>query len=139
MKILTQHIEIETQGNFDVVDITETAQDKLRSSLLQEGMVTIFNPSSTGGFATIEHEECLKEDIEKIFKNLIPDNHDYGHDKRWHDGNGHAHWRSSFLKTSLTVPFSHGLLLLGVWQQIVFVEFDNRPRKRKIVLQFMGL
>jgi len=139
MKVTTNHIEFSTNGKFDIIDITDDVHQNLRLSLLREGNVTIFNPGSTAGISTMEFDSSLISDFQKTFEKLIPENDDYEHDKKWHDKNGHAHLRSSLLKTSLTVPFRQSKLLLGTLQQIVFIEFDNRPRQRKIITQFIGI
>jgi secondary thiamine-phosphate synthase enzyme len=138
MKILTRFFDLSTQGNNDVIDITEHIRQHLKETLLEEGNVTIFNPGSTAGITTIEYEPGLIVDIKKFFENLVPKENSYDHDKRWHDGNGYSHIRSSLVKPSLVVPFFRSELLLGTWQQIVFFEFDNRPRNRRVVTQFIG-
>lgn len=139
MKIITNYIELSTNGKFDIIDISDQVHQNLHVSLLREGNVTIFNPSSTAGISTMEYDESLVKDFQKTFERLIPEANEYEHDKKWNDGNGHAHLRSSLLKTSLTVPFRQSKLLLGTLQQIVFIEFDNRPRQRKIITQFIGI
>jgi len=100
--------------------------------------VTVFVAGSTGGVTTIEYEPGLEEDFSRLLEKIAPSNLPYNHDKRWGDGNGFSHVRASLLGPSLTVPFADGRLSLGTWQQIVFVDFDNRPRVRTIVLQFLG-
>jgi len=139
MKVITNYIELTTKGQFDIIDITDKIQQNLRLTLLQEGNVTIFNGGSTAGITTLEYENGLVSDIRTTFEKLIPQEGPYEHDATWHDGNGHAHLRSALLKTSLTVPFRQAKLLLGTWQQIVFLEFDNRQRNRKIITQFIGI
>jgi len=139
MKIITNYIELSTNGKFDIIDISDQVHQNLRLTLLREGNVTIFHPGSTAGISTMEYDASLVSDFQKTFEKLIPEGDEYEHDKKWHDGNGHAHLRSSLLKTSLTVPFRQSKLLLGTLQQIVFIEFDNRPRQRKIITQFVGM
>lgn len=139
MKVITNYIELSTNGKFDIIDISDQVYQNLRLTLLREGNVTIFNPGSTAGISTMEYDASLVSDFQKTFDKLIPEDGDYEHDKKWHDGNGHAHLRSSLLKTSLTVPFRQSKLLLGTLQQIVYIEFDNRPRQRKIITQFIGM
>ncbi len=138
MNVVTNYIEFETRGKFDVLDITDRIYENLRSTLFEEGNVTIFNPGSTAGISTLEYESGLVKDIQKLFEKMIPEGVGYGHDQKWNDGNGHAHLRSTLLKTSLTVPFRQSKLLLGTWQQVIFIEFDNRPRQRRVITQFIG-
>jgi secondary thiamine-phosphate synthase enzyme len=138
MKVLSESLSLTTKGYNDMIDVTEDVANKLSESGLQDGLATMFVPGSTGGFTTIEHESGLVEDFSAMMERLIPQNAHYHHDARWGDGNGFSHVRASLIGPSLTVPFSHGRLNLGTWQQIIFVDFDNRPRSRNIVLQFMG-
>jgi secondary thiamine-phosphate synthase enzyme len=139
MKVITNYIEFSTNGKFDIIDITDQVHQNLRLTLLREGNVTIFNPGSTAGVSTMEFDSSLILDLQRTFEKIIPESDEYEHDKKWHDGNGHTHLRSSLLKTSLVVPFRQSKLLLGTLQQIVFIEFDNRPRQRKIITQFIGI
>ena len=138
MNIKTEFITLNSQGNTDIIDITHQVEGNLRKVGFEEGLLTIFCPGSTGGLTTVEFEPGLKKDLKRFFDKVVPPNIGYAHDDTWHDGNGHAHVRSSLLKTSLTVPFSDKKLILGTWQQIVFIDFDVRPRRRKIVTQFVG-
>jgi secondary thiamine-phosphate synthase enzyme len=138
MKVLRESLSLTTRGFNDMIDVTEDVVNKLSESGLQDGLATMFVPGSTGGFTTIEHESGLVEDFSAMMERLIPQNAHYHHDARWGDGNGFSHVRAALLGPSLTVPFSNGRLNLGTWQQIIFVDFDNRPRSRNIVLQFMG-
>jgi secondary thiamine-phosphate synthase enzyme len=98
----------------------------------------IFSPSSTSGLTTIEYESGCVADLQRLFDELIPPERDYRHNLRWGDGNGHSHLRAALLKASLTVPFTNRRLTLGIWQQIVFVDFDVRPRQRELVIQMLG-
>ncbi len=138
MKIVTATLSLPTEGNNDTRDITGLVEKELASSKLLNGTVTVFVPGSTGGLTTIEYEPGVVADFSRLMDKIIPDNIPYQHDKRWGDGNGFSHVRASLLGPSLVVPFSDGRLALGTWQQIVLVDFDNRPRTRTIVLQFMG-
>jgi len=137
MTVRTEYLHLSTRGNAEVVDITPDVGDKLREAKIKDGTVTVSVIGSTGAVTTCEYEPGLVRDISDIFDKLIPSGH-YNHDQAWGDGNGHAHLRSSVVGPSLTIPFSKGKLILGTWQQIIFIDFDNRPRDRKIVLQFMG-
>ena len=138
MKVISESFSMNTKGYNDMIDVTEDVTDKLASTGIQNGVVTLFVPGSTGGFTTIEHESGLVEDFSAMMERLVPQAAHYHHDAKWGDGNGFSHVRAALLGPSLTVPFSKGRLNLGTWQQIIFVDFDNRPRSRNIILQFMG-
>lgn len=138
MKILTEKFEINTRGNTDIIDITTKVQEIITKSGLKEGNALIFAVGSTAGITTIEYEPGLLKDLPELFEKLIPSNRPYHHDKTWGDGNGYSHLRASMLGSSFQVPFSKGHLLLGTWQQIVFIDFDNRARQRKIIVQLIG-
>ncbi len=135
--IVTRYLEFQTSVG-DVVDVTEDVSKAVRESSLVNGAAVIFVPGATGAVTTIEFEPGLVEDIKKSLARLAPIGIDYAHDQRWGDGNGYSHIRASLLGPSLTVPFSERELMLGMWQQIVFSEMDNRPRKRRIIIQIMG-
>ena len=100
--------------------------------------MTVFCPSSTSVLTTIEHENGALSDLQRLFEEIIPQNREYAHNARWHDGNGHSHIRASLLGPSLTIPFVGGRLTLGTWQQVIYVDFDNKPRRRELVLQMIG-
>ncbi len=121
-----------------MLDLTSHVSKKLTESELENGTVTLFVTGSTAGITTIEYEEGLVKDFSELMEKIIPSTVTYHHDARWGDGNGFSHVRASLLGPSLTVPFYNGKLALGTWQQIVFVDFDNRERSRKIILQFIG-
>jgi secondary thiamine-phosphate synthase enzyme len=138
MKVISDSLSFSTRGFSDMKDLTEDVSKKLSESGLQNGIVTLFVSGSTGGLTTIEYESGLVEDFSEFMEKVIPSNVTYHHDARWGDGNGFSHVRASLLGPSLTVPFSSGALSVGTWQQIVFLDFDNRSRSRTILLQFMG-
>ncbi|MGD1046203.1 MAG: secondary thiamine-phosphate synthase enzyme YjbQ [Bacteroidota bacterium] len=138
MEVITEHIKVSTKGNSEVIDITEKVTDLLRQLKLKEGNATIFVVGSTASITTIEFEPGLRKDIPEMLERIAPSDVRYHHDDTWGDGNGHAHVRASVLGPSLVVPFTSGVLLLGTWQQIVLIDFDNRARNRDIVIQFMG-
>jgi secondary thiamine-phosphate synthase enzyme len=138
MEILTDSFVVNSKGNTDIIDITNNVQDKVKSSGFTEGNVLVFVGGSTAGITTIEYEPGLRKDYPAFFEKIIPANINYHHDQTWHDGNGHSHVRASLQGASLTIPFSNGDLLLGTWQQIILVDFDNRSRKRNIVAQIIG-
>jgi secondary thiamine-phosphate synthase enzyme len=138
MKILTQEIQKKTKGNCDIIDITGDITDIILKSGIKEGQCTIFSVGSTAGITTIEFEPGLLKDIPKLLDKLIPQATRYNHDDTWGDGNGHAHLRSALYKTSLSIPIYKGELTLGTWQQVVLLDFDNRGRTRRIVVQIIG-
>ena len=138
MEVITKHIKISTHGNSEVVDITQHIVDILNQQKMKEGHVTIFVVGSTASISTTEFEPGLRKDIPEMLERIAPSNTRYHHDDTWGDGNGHAHVRASILGPSLIVPFSEGKLLLGIWQQIILIDFDNKARHRDIVVQLMG-
>lgn len=139
MEILTKEIFVKTKGFNDILDITVQVHDLLTESGLTEGQVTVFVSGSTGGLTTIEYEPGLLQDFPEFFESIIPMRKQYHHDKTWHDGNGYAHLRAALIKPSLTIPFRSGRLLLGTWQQIIFIDFDNRSRSRSLIAQLIGV
>ncbi|MFQ6058317.1 MAG: secondary thiamine-phosphate synthase enzyme YjbQ [Anaerolineae bacterium] len=136
--VITERISLQTKGHCDILDITRQVAEKVRGSRVTDGTVTIFSSSSTSALTTIEFESGALWDLQRLFDRVAPTDIDYRHNLRWGDMNGHAHVRAALLGPSLTVPFVKGRLTLGTWQQIVFVDFDNRPRSRELVLQIMG-
>jgi secondary thiamine-phosphate synthase enzyme len=136
--VVTKRVRLETRGNCDIIDITPQVEHEVALAKLNSGTVTVFVAGSTAGVTTIEFESGLLADFKNMWERMIPKNIPYDHDGRWGDGNGFSHVRASLLGPSLVVPFSDCKLTLGTWQQIVFVDFDNRPRSRQIVLQIMG-
>jgi secondary thiamine-phosphate synthase enzyme len=135
--ILTRCLEFDTSVG-DVIDITEKVAAAIQESGLHSGIVVVFVPGATGAVTTIEHEPGLVDDIRATLERIAPMQNEYAHDQRWGDGNGHSHIRASLIGPSLTVPFQGVQLTLGTWQQIVFLELDNRPRTRRIILQILG-
>jgi len=138
MTATTQAISLSTRGNTDIHDITAQVAKEVSQSGLKCGIITIFCPSSTSAITTIEYEPGCVSDLRRMFDELVSPNRPYAHDDTWGDANGYSHMRASLLKASLTVPFVDGRLTLGTWQQIIYVDFDNRPRRRELVLQIMG-
>lgn len=138
MPVKTLSISLNTQGDADIRDITDQVATNVLQSGLTAGTVTIFCPSSTSALTTIEYESGALSDLRRLFDEVSPPNRDYAHNQRWHDGNGHSHVRAALLGPSLTIPFVEGQLTLGTWQQIIYVDFDNRPRQRKLILQIIG-
>ena len=135
--IATRYLEFETHSG-EVLDITDEVQEALEKTSLKTGVVTVFVTGATAAVTTIEYEDGLVADLGDALQRIAPVEIDYAHNERWHDGNGHSHIRASLLGPSLTVPFCERRLMLGTWQQIVFLELDNRPRQRKVVVQIMG-
>jgi len=138
MEIETYSISISTKGNCEMVDITDSISGLISSNGFTEGNVLVFAGGSTAGITTIEYEPGLLKDYPKFFERIAPASINYEHDNTWHDGNGHSHVRAAIQGASLTVPFSKGGMLLGTWQQIIFVDFDNRSRRREITIQITG-
>jgi secondary thiamine-phosphate synthase enzyme len=138
MPIITKTIQLSTRGFCDVVDITPQIDAALRAVELRGGVVTIFVPGATAGLTTLEFEPGCVQDLKDAFERLVSEHASYAHNARWGDGNGFSHIRAALLGASLQVPFSEKKLLLGTWQQVVLVDFDNRPRRREVILQFMG-
>lgn len=138
MAVVTKNLKLSTQGENDVRDLTDAVAEAVRESGVRDGTVTVFIPGSTGGVTTIEYEDGVVRDLCDAIDRVAPRSIPYAHDARWGDMNGYSHVRASLLGPSLVVPFREARLLLGRWQQIVFIDFDNRPRKREIVLQIMG-
>ena len=136
--VITRELTLQTRGNCDIQDITPQVEGAVGDSGLGSGLVTIFCPGSTGGLTTIEYESGVVADLQQIMDEIAPPGRDYRHHLRWHDDNGHAHVRAALVGPSLTVPFVEGRLTLGTWQQIVFLDFDTRPRSRQVVLQILG-
>ncbi|MFN2270627.1 MAG: secondary thiamine-phosphate synthase enzyme YjbQ [Anaerolineae bacterium] len=136
--VLTQRLDLHTQGQTDIQDITSQIANIVKESGLKAGTVTIFCPGSTGGLTTIEYESGVMVDLRQVLDEIVPPGRDYQHHRRWGDDNGSAHIRAALVGPSLTVPFVDGSLTLGTWQQIVFLDFDTRPRTRKLVVQVMG-
>ena len=138
MKIISHEIIKKTKGNCDIVDITGEINEIILKTGIKEGACTVFSVGSTAGITTIEYEPGLLKDIPKLLDKLIPAAARYNHDDTWGDGNGHAHLRSALFKTSLSIPVVKGELTLGTWQQVVLLDFDNRSRTRRIVVQVLG-
>jgi len=136
--VVSKKISLSTKGECDMVDITPQVEQQLAEAGISNGTVTIFVAGSTAGVTTIEFEPGLTSDFQGMWQRIVPKNIPYAHDRRWGDGNGYSHVRASLLGGSLVVPFSDKGLTLGTWQQIVLVDFDNRPRSRQIILQIMG-
>jgi len=136
--VVREEISLRTKGFTDIIDITEKVQRSLEETNLKEGILTVFVPGSTGGLTTLEYEPGLISDLKRALEVVAPQRGDYEHNRRWQDGNGFSHIRSALIGPSLTLPFSKGRLTLGTWQQIIFIDFDNRPRSRTLIIQIIG-
>lgn len=135
----TFSFSLKSKGNCDIIDITSKVQEIIYQNNFNEGNALIFVPGSTAGITTIEYEPGLLKDYPEFFDRIIPQNKNYHHDNTWHDGNGHSHIRASLQGASFIVPFKNKSLILGTWQQIIFIDFDNRSRNREIIVQITGL
>ena len=136
--VVTREISLQSKGHCDIIDITHQVERQVAEANINSGTVTLFVAGSTAGLSTIEFEPGLIADFRSMWERNVPKDVPYDHDRRWGDGNGYSHVRASLLGASLVVPFNDKRLTLGTWQQIVLVDFDNRPRSRQIVLQIMG-
>ena len=138
MAVKTASISLRTRGNTDIHDVTNQVANAVSNSGLTAGLATVFCPSSTSGLTTIEYESGALSDLRRLFDEIIPSDREYAHNERWHDGNGHSHMRAALLGPSITISFVEGQLTLGTWQQVIYVDFDNRPRQRELVVQLIG-
>ncbi len=129
---------VSTKGFCDIIDITSRVEEAVRKSGVKEGICIISSPGSTVGITTIENEPHLLKDFKELMEKLVPSDKKYHHDDVWGEANGFSHLRSSLIKPFLTVPVENGKLVLGTWQQIVFIDFDNRPREREILVKIIG-
>ena len=134
----TFELEIRTTAGTDILDLTTSVQDKVQQTGVTAGLLTLFISGSTAALTTIEYESGAVHDLKAALERLFPQDLNYAHDRRWGDGNGYAHVRAAFLKPSLSIPIDQGRLQLGTWQQIVLLDFDNRPRQRRIRGQVLG-
>ncbi len=136
--IVSETITLQTKSDTDIIDITPEIVRVVSGSPVKDGTVTVFVKHSTVGITTIEYESGVVADFRDMFKRIAPREIPYQHDRAWGDGNGHSHVRASLLGASLVIPFNNKQLTLGTWQQIVLIDFDNRPRSRQVILQISG-
>jgi secondary thiamine-phosphate synthase enzyme len=134
----TFDLEVKTTAGADILDLTVPVQEQVQQTGVSAGLLTLFIAGSTAALTTIEYESGVVNDLRAAMERLFPSNLPYEHDRRWGDGNGYAHVRAAFLKPSLSIPIDQGRLQLGTWQQIVLLDFDNRPRQRRIRGQVLG-
>ncbi len=137
MTVYTEHFLINTHGFTDIIDITEKVKSAVYKHNIKEANVVVALPGSTASITTIEYEPGLIKDLPAILDEIAPMNKQYHHDDIWHDGNGYAHIRAAMIGSSVTIPLIEGALLLGTWQQIVLIDFDNKPRARNIYVQII--
>ncbi|MGD8370373.1 MAG: secondary thiamine-phosphate synthase enzyme YjbQ [Syntrophobacterales bacterium] len=138
MTVITEIAEIDTKIGTDIVDITGLVDQHLAQSQIKSGAMILFVPGSTGALTTIEYESGVIQDLADAIERLAPRDIPYAHDQRWGDGNGHSHVRAALLGPSLHIPVVDGRLSLGTWQQVVFINFDNKARRRRLIIQVMG-
>jgi len=131
-------MSFETEGNVDIVNLTDRLSTLVGGTDINNGIVHVFAPGSTMGLTTVEFEGGLVQDLKDFFEELVPPNQNYHHNERWGDSNAHSHVSSSMIGTSLTIPLTEGNLVLGTWQQVILIDFDNRPRHRELVVQILG-
>jgi secondary thiamine-phosphate synthase enzyme len=138
LEIHTKKLSKKTAGFCDIIDITAEVTSQLAGEKIERGQVTLFVSGSTAALTTVEHEPGLVQDLKEFVEKLIPSNRRYHHDDRWGDDNGFSHLRAALFGPSLAIPVENGTSALGTWQQIVLLDFDNRPRTREIILQLIG-
>ncbi|MCD4789521.1 MAG: secondary thiamine-phosphate synthase enzyme YjbQ [Bacteroidales bacterium] len=138
MSVYCGEVNIETNGDVDIVDITSDVQDVISKSKIKDGIVCVFVPGSTGSITSIEYEPGLMKDFPRALEKIAPKGIHYDHHETWHDDNGHSHVRASLMGPSTTFPIKNGKLIHGTWQQLVFVELDTGPRNRNIIVQIVG-
>lgn len=135
--MITRYITLQTEGNNDIIDITSSLDKIVDEEKVDDGILFLNVIGSTASLTTMEYESGQIEDFKNIISKVIPYRRDYAHNATWHDDNAHSHLRSSFIKTNFFVPVTDGKLDLGTWQQVVLIDFDHRPRKRKIVVKIL--
>jgi secondary thiamine-phosphate synthase enzyme len=138
MELVTRKIQFSTQGNCEIINLTDLVQVHLEDTSSKSGLVHLFIAGATGGLTTMEYEPGLVDDLRRSFERIAPEEADYCHNLTHDDRNGHSHIRASLIGPSLSIPFENAGLNLGKWQDIVFIDFDNRSRKREVILQIIG-
>ena len=138
MSVFYDEINVKTNGEVDIVDITDDIQKIVKKSKLNTGITCVFVPGSTGTITTIEYEPGLMKDLPRALEKIAPKKDYYNHHETWHDDNGHSHVRASLMGPSITLPIKDGKLIHGTWQQIVFVELDTSPRNRNLIVEIIG-
>lgn len=138
MTVYRDSFELSCRGDAEVRDITAEVTRVVAASRIKDGIALVSSPGSTVGITTVEYEPGLVSDLQALFERLAPKGARYGHDAAWGDGNGHAHVRSSLLGPTFAFPVANGKPVLGTWQQIVFIDFDNKRRRREIMVTVVG-
>jgi len=138
MPVYTESFVVQTGGETDIIDITDHVKSAVKNSGLDAGSVVVWVAGSTAGISTVEYESGLVADLKEAYEHIAPRHGEYAHNLRWHDGNGYAHVRASMTGQDITIPFVDKSLLLGTWQQVILIDFDNRSRSREITVQVMG-
>ncbi len=138
IEIITEYINLSTRGHADVIDITQQVASVIEKNKIIDGTVTIFVPGATGAVTTIEFEPELVKDTKELFFEIVKEQKKYYHNTTHSQGNATSHLRATLIGPSLTVPITQGRMNLGIWQQIVFIDFDNRARQRELVLKIIG-
>ncbi len=138
MDIYQERISFRTKGETDILDLTDKVAEAIKQAGVSTGNVLLFIPGATAALTTMEFEPGLVSDLRRALERIAPRDHGYKHNEKWGDGNGHAHIRATLLGPSLTIPISGGRMTLGTWQQIIFIDFDNRPRERTVLVQMTG-
>ena len=136
--IFSETISLRTKGFSDIIDMTRHVVTVIERSGIENGLVTVFCPGSTGAITTIEYESGVIKDLQRAIEKIVPSDIPYEHDKRWGDGNGFSHVRAALMKPGLSIPLVSGRLILGTWQQIIFIDFDNRRRERDVLVHVIG-
>ncbi|MDY6796709.1 MAG: secondary thiamine-phosphate synthase enzyme YjbQ [Actinomycetota bacterium] len=138
MTVIHKRLDFETEGNADIIEITDEVGEMLSEAGLSDGIINIFVPGATGAITTLEHEPGVCKDFRELFDVIAPVDHDYHHNRRGIDSNGHSHVRAGLLGPSITMPFAEGKAQLGRWQQLIFIDFDEVPRSRSLMITLIG-
>jgi secondary thiamine-phosphate synthase enzyme len=138
MRSRYEEVTLDTQGDGDMLDVTPYAQKVIDNAGLADGLCTVFVAHSTCGMTTIEHEPGCNTDLNAVLEGVAPQDRSWEHNARNADTNGHSHVRAALIGPSVTIPFRAGALQVGVWQKVVCIDFDDRPRSRKVVVQLLG-
>lgn len=137
MAVYTENFTMHTRGFTDIIDITQKVKSAVYSHNIKNGNVVVALAGSTASITTIEYEPGLIKDLPDVLNDIAPMDKNYHHDDTWHDGNGYAHIRAAIFGSSVSIPLIDGALLLGTWQQIVLIDFDNKPRSRNVYVQII--
>ena len=137
MPIIHGKITLETKGFTDIIDVTKEVENIVFSHKIENAQALVYVTGSTASITSIEYEPGLIKDFPQILEKLVPMDYKYQHDETWHDGNGYAHIRSAIIGNSLNIPIVNGSLSLGTWQQVVLIDFDNKPRTRQVIVQII--